>query len=221
MPSPMIVGVHPLAGFDKILHYHVPEALEAAAQVGALVRVPVGRAARLGGIGQVGPPSDYPVDRLKAVAEVIYPFPALTPDLLDLARWMAGYYAAPLDTVIETMIPAAVRHGAKIKERSFVAVGARLGPEERAALGRKTPAQAKLYAFLEGQIRPQPRALILRRTGSWDRVCVTSFSGARLLAAQRSLDRPVCLSITPAAFVALRYLGQSARALARGLVGMA
>jgi len=166
MPSPMIVGVHPLAGFDKILHYHVPEALEAAAQVGALVRVPVGRAARLGVIGQVGPPSDYPVDRLKAVAEVIYPFPALTPDLLDLARWMAGYYAAPLDTVIETMIPAAVRHGAKIKERSFVAVGARLGPEERAALGRKTPAQAKLYAFLEGQIRPQPRALILRRTGS-------------------------------------------------------
>jgi len=162
----MIVGVHPLAGFDKLLHYHVPEALRAGATVGSLVRVPVGRVLRLGVIGQVGPPSDYPVDRLKAVAEVIYPFPALTPDLLDLARWMAGYYAAPLDTVIETMIPAAVRHGTKIKERSFVAVAVRLGAEDRAALARKTPAQAKLYAFLEGQIRPQPRALILRRAGS-------------------------------------------------------
>jgi len=63
-----------------------------------------------------------------------------------------------------------------------------------------------------------PLAGVLKRTGAWDRVCITSFSAARLLAAQRSLDRPVCLSITPAAFVALRYLGQSASALARGLV---
>jgi glycerophosphoryl diester phosphodiesterase len=60
---------------------------------------------------------------------------------------------------------------------------------------------------------------VLKRTGAWDRVCITSFSAGRLLAAQRSLDRPVCLSITPAAFVALRYLRQSASALARRLVG--
>ena len=38
-----------------------------------------------------------------------------------------------------------------------------------------------------------------KRTAAWDRVCITSFSGARLLAAQRSLDRPVCLAVTPAA----------------------
>ena len=64
-----------------------------------------------------------------------------------------------------------------------------------------------------------PLAGVLKRTGAWDRVCITSFSAGRLLAAQRSLDRPVCLSITPAAFVALRYLRQSASALARRLVG--
>ena len=46
---------------------------------------------------------------------------------------------------------------------------------------------------------------------------VTSFSGARLLAAQRSLDRPVCLAVTPAAIVALRYLGLPGEMLARGL----
>ena len=58
---------------------------------------------------------------------------------------------------------------------------------------------------------------VLRRTGAWDRVCITSFSGARLLAAQRSLDRPVCLAVTPAAIVALRYLGFPGELLARGL----
>jgi len=93
----MIVGVHPLAGFDKILHYKVPEALRAAAKVGSLVRVPVGRMIRLGVVGVFGPPADFPADRLKSLSAVVYPFPALTPDLLELARWMAGYYAAPLD----------------------------------------------------------------------------------------------------------------------------
>ena len=39
----------------------------------------------------------------------------------------------------------------------------------------------------------------------------------RLLAAQRSLDRPVCLAVTPAAIAAVRYLGFPASALARRL----
>ena len=118
----MIVGVHPLAGFDKVLHYYVPEALRASMSVGSLVRIPVGRVARLGVVGALGPPSDFPVDRLKPVLEVIHPFPALTTDLLDLARWMAVYYAAPMDTVIEAMIPAAVRRGARIKEQRMLRV---------------------------------------------------------------------------------------------------
>jgi primosomal protein N' (replication factor Y) len=162
----MIVGVHPLAGFDKVLHYNVPESLRASAVVGSLVRVPVGRTMSLGVIGEIGPPKDFPIDRLKAVAEVIYPFPALTADLLDLARWMAVYYAAPMDSVIEAMIPAAVRRGARIKEERLLSVGAKLSREEAALLARKAPAQARLHAFLSGQLRPQPKGLILKRTGA-------------------------------------------------------
>src|SRR5579871_5339709 len=161
----MIVGVHPLAGFDKILHYSVPEGLREKAAVGSLVRVPVGRTLRLGVVGSVGPPRDFPIDRLKAVAQVIYPFPAFTPDLLELARWMATYYAAPLDTVIEAMIPAAVRRGSRVKEQRFLALARRLTPQERAALERRAPAQARLYAFLEEQIRPQPKGLVVGRAG--------------------------------------------------------
>jgi glycerophosphoryl diester phosphodiesterase len=62
-----------------------------------------------------------------------------------------------------------------------------------------------------------PLAGVLKRTAAWDRVCVTSFSGARLLAAQRSLDRPVCLAVTPAAIAAMRYLGSCGKGMARGL----
>jgi primosomal protein N' (replication factor Y) len=162
----MIVGVHPLAGFDKVLHYKVPEALRGLAAVGSLVSIPVGHATRLGVIGALGPPKDFPVERLKLVAQIVYPFPALTPDLLELARWMAGYYAAPLDAVIEAMIPAAVRRGARPKEERYLAVAKKLTRDEAAALARRAPAQARLYAFLEGQIRPQSKRLVLARAGA-------------------------------------------------------
>jgi glycerophosphoryl diester phosphodiesterase len=46
---------------------------------------------------------------------------------------------------------------------------------------------------------------VLRRTGAWDRVCVTSFSGGRLRAARGLFDRPVCMATSPATIAAVRY----------------
>ncbi|MBV9854332.1 MAG: glycerophosphodiester phosphodiesterase [Streptosporangiaceae bacterium] len=66
-----------------------------------------------------------------------------------------------------------------------------------------------------GSIRAVGRAL--SRTRSWDRVCITSFSGARLREAMGILDRPVCMAVTPAAIAALRYAGVPGRALAAWL----
>ncbi len=161
----MIVGVHPLAGFDKVLHYKVPPHLAATVTVGSLVRVPIVNAFKLGIVGEIGAPVDFPVERLKSVAQVVYPFPALSPDLLELARWMARYYACGLDSIIETMIPAAVRRGAALKQEKLLAIVQKLSPEELAALEKRAPAQAKLYRFLEQQFRPQAKSLVLDRLG--------------------------------------------------------
>ena len=159
----MFVGVHPLAGFDKVLHYRVPEPMVADVQLGALVRVPVGRTLRLGIVGEIGAPKDFPLDKVKALAQVLHPFPALPPDLLGLARWMTGYYAAPLDGIIETMIPVAVRNGAGLKQEKQLAIGQRLSSEEFAALEKRAPQQARLYKFIEQQFRPQKKSLVLSR----------------------------------------------------------
>jgi glycerophosphoryl diester phosphodiesterase len=70
---------------------------------------------------------------------------------------------------------------------------------------------------LKGPGSIEPLNGVLRRTGAWERVCVTSFSGQRLLAAQRSLDQPICLAVTPAAIAAVRYAGFPGKALARRL----
>ena len=45
---------------------------------------------------------------------------------------------------------------------------------------------------------------VLRRTDAWDRVCVTSFSGARLRIARKLFNRPVCMTTSPAAIAAVR-----------------
>ena len=161
----MIVGVHPLAGFDKLLHYRVPELLRGSVVVGSLVRIPIVNSLKLGIVAEIGPPVDFPVERLKLIAQVVYPFPALPPDLLGLARWMARYYACGLDLIIETMIPVAVRRGAGLKQEKLLALATRLSVEDLATLERRAPQQAKLYRFLEQQFRPQAKSLVLSRLG--------------------------------------------------------
>ena len=53
----------------------------------------------------------------------------------------------------------------------------------------------------------RPMMDVLRRTGAWDRVCVTSFSARRLHAARALLDRPVCMALSPAGVATLRLAG--------------
>ena len=90
----MIVGVQPLAGFDKLLHYKVPEHLRAAIRQGSLVEVPILNRLKPGLVLTIGEVADVPLARLKNVAAVMQDYPALTPDLLALAKWMHSYYAA-------------------------------------------------------------------------------------------------------------------------------
>ena len=162
----VIVGVYPLAGFDKLLHYRVPEELRAQVGVGGLVRVPVRATLQLGIVGEIGAPKDFPIEKLKSVAQVVYPlFPRWQSfDLLELARWMATYYAAPLDTIIETMIPVAVRRGMGIKQEKLLSVARpwrrrRSGPRWSAGLrSRRSSTRSSSSEF-----RPQAKGLVLSR----------------------------------------------------------
>lgn len=161
----MIVGVHPLAGFDKLLHYRVPESVATSVDVGSLVRIPVGRTLRLGIVGDLGAPADFPIEKLKSIVQVLHPFAALPPDLLALAKWMAGYYACGLDSVIETMLPAAVRNGATVKIEKSLSVARKLSDDELVALEKRAPQQARLYRLLAQQFRPVKKTTVLSRLG--------------------------------------------------------
>jgi primosomal protein N' (replication factor Y) len=159
----MIVGVQPLAGFDKLLHYKVPETLQAAIRPGSLVRVPIVNRSHLGLIMEVNAIPDCPPEKLKPVSAVVHDYPALSPDLLGLARWMHAYYAARMDSVLEAMIPAAVRDGARLKSEKYVSLARAATAGELTALARKAPKQARLLEFLRQQFHPVKKSLVLSR----------------------------------------------------------
>ncbi len=162
----MIVGVQPLAGFDKLLHYTVPESLRGDVGPGSLVRVPLLNRHKLGLVLEIAGAPDVPVAKLKPVSGVLHEYPALTADLLALARWMHTYYAARMESVLETMIPAAVRGGARLKKEKYLEVARVLSPDEHAQLAKRAPQQAKLYDFLKQQFRPVKKSLALSRLGT-------------------------------------------------------
>jgi len=159
----MIVGVQPLAGFDKLLHYKVPEDLQASIRPGSLVEVPILNRLQPGLVLEVGAVADVPLAKLKNVAAVMQDYPALTPDLLALAKWMHGYYAARMESVFEAMIPGAVRDGTRLKEEKYLAAAGTPTADELAALHRKAPQQARTYDFLKQQFQPVKKALVLSR----------------------------------------------------------
>ncbi|HEX6202774.1 MAG TPA: primosomal protein N' [Thermoanaerobaculia bacterium] len=89
------------------LVYSLPPALADDAVPGVRVRVRVGRR-RLTGV-VVGHPAEAPEGvEVRPVEEVVDREPVLGPELLDLARFVADYYFAPLGEVLRGMLPAAL-----------------------------------------------------------------------------------------------------------------
>lgn len=107
-------GIDRLDDHDEGLTYALDAEAGAPVEVGDRVEVPLGRGdkraagivVRVGGQELLG---SIPPDRIKPV---LRPTGArLPPPLVELARWIAGYYVSPLGMVLASMMPAAVKRG--------------------------------------------------------------------------------------------------------------
>ncbi|MEO2057540.1 MAG: hypothetical protein ABGX38_01635, partial [Thermoleophilia bacterium] len=87
---------------DRALDYSVPEALEGAAIPGALVAVRLGPRAVLGVV--VGREAPTHSGALAPIAGVV-DAPAVSAELLALARWVAGRTLAPLGACLKLVLP--------------------------------------------------------------------------------------------------------------------
>ena len=128
----------PLVLDEEGLTYAVPEGEVA---MGQRVRVPLGKSGkaaagyvvRSGGRELLAGLSE---DRVKAIAGVDRI--QLSPQILDLARWMASYYVCPLGMVLGTLTPGAVKAGTGRSKAEFVRVAAGSLDERTASLTKKS-----------------------------------------------------------------------------------
>ena len=93
-------------------------------------------------------------DRLPAKARrspaVIGTDPAIPATLLELARWIADYYCAPLDQAMRGVLPDVIRKAEiDFKERQFARLVRAPDEVEAVALAKRSPRRAEVLAALE------------------------------------------------------------------------
>src|SRR5688572_11297108 len=89
----------------RVFDYEVPDALAPA--VGSRVRVPVRLRTLPGTV--IGLSDETEASGVRPIAELIGDEPALNPQLIRLAEWMADYYCCPLEAAIRTVLPTVIR----------------------------------------------------------------------------------------------------------------
>ncbi len=140
----MTVKVVVLLPVDREFTYRVPEPLQAEVQRGSRVVVPFG-ARRLTGVvtGVGSEEGDF-----KDLVDVLDDEPAVTPDLLNLTRWIADYYVCGWGEAIRAALPA----GIEVESKQQLMPGPNRGPDDDKGAGLVsyvaahpgvTPAQAQ------------------------------------------------------------------------------
>lgn len=129
---------------DREFDYVIPEALQDLVRLGSCVRVPFGPKETQGYV--VGFSDRSERSGLKPVLAPVGARPLLSENMLRLARWLAGYYAATIEQAIRALLPCAVRRrGARFKEQMCVSPAPAGAPAGQARL---TPAQAAVLDLL-------------------------------------------------------------------------
>jgi primosomal protein N' (replication factor Y) len=103
----MIARVALEIALRKEFDYLIPPYLDGKVEVGTRVKVPFGARQVLGCVTALLDQS--PHTNLRPVLKVISAPALVTPQVLDLARWIARYYCCPLETALKSVLPEAVR----------------------------------------------------------------------------------------------------------------
>src|SRR2546421_8300096 len=96
-------------GIDRTLEYAIPARLTHLVKVGQRVQVPLGARNRptFGYTISISETCGYP--RIKPILGIDDQRVLVPRGLMELARWMSRYYVTPLGSVLETILPSAVR----------------------------------------------------------------------------------------------------------------
>jgi len=84
--------------------YAVPETLRGTVQPGSRVLVPFRKKAMVGLVVEMAESAPHGT-KIRELTRILDFVPALTPKLIELSNWIAGYYLAPTGEVFRAMLP--------------------------------------------------------------------------------------------------------------------
>lgn len=157
-------GDGPFAGvvvnrpLDQVWTYRVPKRLVDRVRLGSRLRVPLGKGNTLA-VGycvrlEDDAPAELDPQRIKDLTDVLDDPPLIDATMLDLTRWLAGYYACSWGQALDAVVPAGVKKGAGTKLVTCLVIpdegNGRPDPEDL------TPKQKAVMALLRRSNGPMP-----------------------------------------------------------------
>lgn len=165
---------------DLSFDYLVTEA-HAGAQPGCRVEILLRNRPATGTILSLGTPDPAWEDRLKPILRLIDPEPLVSPDMLEMGKWISEYYAVSLEQIMHCLLPETTRQE-KHEEKTQKRVTLVSAPDDktREALEKRAPKQAGILAMLQWAKGEAP---------------LSDLGGSEALAAVRSLEKKGFVSI--------------------------
>ncbi|HYY58383.1 MAG TPA: primosomal protein N' [Pyrinomonadaceae bacterium] len=184
-PAPQYAEVAVPLRVMQTFTYRLPMALREEARLGSRLLVPFGRKRITGYIvallDGLDPAGDLEEADIKEAEELLDAEPLLTPEILEITRWVAEYYAAPWGEVLKAALPA----GLNATVEQILSITAE-GRDElaRLSVGRTATARARALRLVadEGELSLR---LIARHIGE-----------ARASAVARELERAGWVKLT-------------------------
>ena len=136
---------------DRTFVYRVPSALHADIAVGMVVKAPFGNANRsiTGYVISLTDKSEYDLDKLKEITEVVTETSPVESRLIVLAAWLREYYGATMIQALKTVIPVKKKMKPQEKKSVYLVLGEAEARERLAFYQQKNQkARARLLEAL-------------------------------------------------------------------------
>jgi len=128
--------------------YRVPAEFVEQLTPGMRVAVPFGRKREVGVVVGLSETTDLPASKTKAIAAVLDDEPVVDAELLELTRWMAGYYACSWGEALGAVLPAALKREKGTRKRLVIAPVDGVGQAELDLVEDAYPKQHRLLRTL-------------------------------------------------------------------------
>lgn len=128
--------------------YAIPEEFGEGVRPGVRVAVPFGSRREVGVVVGVDAECEFEAKKLRRISALLDEEPLIDEGLLDLTRWIAGYYACSWGEALGAILPASLKREGGVRKRLMVSAVDGVGDVELAEVVERFPKQHRLLRTL-------------------------------------------------------------------------